>query len=415
MNRFKLFVVFLLLAIFIIPVQAKEVPEHSFIRPFPDSVLATALSKHENFNSYEFYYLNKTTNKREKKLIKGEYWRLLYEVRTTSGDRVQDISMLEFFENYKAAAEQRGGKMVFQDVAQMVLTIPRDDGGITWLRVTGNARLGQQDLIIIDEAPFKQSLTFGPKALKEALDKDGRVILYEILFNYDKAILKQESDKQLQYILTLLLENPGLTLEIQGHTDNQGEDDYNLALSQQRAETVRRYLALFGIPAEQLTAKGYGESQPVDTNDTEEGRAKNRRVELVKIDTQSSSQQEDTVKDVSKIILGEWRIAENGRAKSGTISFQSNGLYEMDEKLQDGSAVGTKGGYKLNQDTSPYTIDLCVGQCEAPGSEWTSRFGILRIISNDKVEIRTSPDANYPTDFSVDPTDEYCMMLNRIK
>ena len=415
MNRFKLFVVFLLLAIFIIPVQAKEVPEHSFIRPFPDSVLATALSKHENFNSYEFYYLNKTTNKREKKLIKGEYWRLLYEVRTTSGDRVQDISMLEFFENYKAAAEQRGGKMVFQDVAQMVLTIPRDDGGITWLRVTGNARLGQQDLIIIDEAPFKQSLTFGPKALKEALDKDGRVILYEILFNYDKAILKQESDKQLQYVLTLLLENPGLTLEIQGHTDNQGEDDYNLALSQQRAETVRRYLALFGIPAEQLTAKGYGESQPVDTNDTEEGRAKNRRVELVKIDTQSSSQQEDTVKDISKIILGEWRIAENGRAKSGMISFQSNGLYEMDEKLQDGSAVGTKGGYKLNQDTSPYTIDLCVGQCEAPGSEWTSRFGILRIISNDKVEIRTSPDANYPTDFSVDPTDEYCMMLNRIK
>ena len=336
-------------------------------------------------------------------------------MRTASGDRVQDISMLEFFENYKAAAEQKGGKMVFQDVAQMVLTIPRDDGGITWLRVTGNARLGQQDLIIIDEAPFKQSLTFGPKALKEALDKDGRVILYEILFNYDKAILKQESDKQLQYILTLLLENPGLTLEIQGHTDNQGEDDYNLALSQQRAETVRRYLALFGIPAEQLTAKGYGESQPVDTNDTEEGRAKNRRVELVKIDTQSSSQQEDTVKDVSKIILGEWRIAENGRAKSGTISFQSNGLYEMDEKLQDGSAVGTKGGYKLNQDTSPYTIDLCVGQCEAPGSEWTSRFGILRIISNDKVEIRTSPDANYPTDFSVDPTDEYCMMLNRIK
>ena len=415
MKCFKLFVVFLLLAIFIIPVCAKEVPEHSFIRPFSDSVLATALSKHENFNSYEFYYLNKTTNKREKKLIKGEYWRLLYEVRTTSGDRVQDISMLEFFENYKAAAEQRGGKTVFQDVAQMVLTIPRDDGGITWLRVTGNARLGQQDLIIIDEAPFKQSLTFGPKALKEALDKDGRVILYEILFNYDKAILKQESDKQLQYILTLLLENPGLTLEIQGHTDNQGEDDYNLALSQQRAETVRRYLALFGIPAEQLTAKGYGESQPVDTNDTEEGRAKNRRVELVKIDTQSSSQQEDTVKDVSKIILGEWRIAENGRAKSGTISFQSNGLYEMDEKLQDGSAVGTKGGYKLNQDTSPYTIDLCVGQCGVPGSEWTSRFGILRIISNDMVEIRTSPDANYPTDFSVDPTDEYCMMLNRIK
>jgi len=413
MQRFKLFVVFLLLVLFIIPVQAREVPEHSFIRPFPNSVLATTISKHDSFNSYEFYYMNETNNKREKKLVKGEYWRLIYEVRTASGDRVQNISKLEFFENYKAAAEQRGGKVVFQDAVQMILTIPRDDGGITWLRVAGNAGLGQQDLIIIDEEPFKQSLTFGPKALKEALDKDGRVILYEILFDYDKASLQQKSDKQLQHVLTLLMENPELKLEIQGHTDNKGEDAYNLTLSQQRAETVRRYLALFGIPPEQLTSKGYGEAQPVATNDTEEGRAKNRRVELVKMDVRSSAQQTTTVKDVAQIILGEWQIAENGRAKSGMIIFNSNGLYEMDEKLQDGDRVGTKGGYKLNQDTSPYTIDLCVGQCGAPGSEWTTRFGILRVISNDKIEIRTSPDGNYPVDFSVDPTDKYYMILNR--
>ena len=106
-------------------------------------------------------------------------------------------------------------------------------------------------------------------------------------------------------------------------------------------------------------------------------------------------------------------MPENGRAKSGTIIFNSNGLYEMDEKLQDGDRVGTKGGYKLNQDASPYTIDLCVGQCGAPGSEWTTRFGILRVISNDKIEIRTSPDGNYPVDFSVDPTDKYYMVLSR--
>ena len=413
MKCFKLFVVFLIFVVFITPVQAKEVPEHSFVRPFPGSILATALSKHQNFDSYEFYYMNETTNKREKKLVKGEYWRLLYEVRTASGDRVQNISKLEFFENYKAAAEQRGGKVIFQDAAQMILTIPRDDGGITWLRIAGSANLGQQDLIIVDEAPFKQSLTFGPKALKEALDKDGRVILYEILFDYDKASLQQKSDKQLQHVLTLLIENPELKLEIQGHTDNKGEDAYNMTLSQQRAETVRQYLALFGIPEGQLTARGYGESQPVATNDTEEGRAKNRRVELVKMDARSSAQQAATVKDVAQIILGEWKIAENGRAKSGTIIFNSNGLYEMDEKLQDGDRVGTKGGYKLNLDISPYTIDLCVGQCGAPGSEWTTRFGILRVISNDKIEIRTSPDGNYPTDFSVDPTDAYAMVLSR--
>ena len=79
MQRFKLFVVFLLLIIFIIPVQANEIPEHSFIRPFPDSVLATKISKHENYSSYEFYFMNEATNKREKKLTKGEFWRLIYK------------------------------------------------------------------------------------------------------------------------------------------------------------------------------------------------------------------------------------------------------------------------------------------------------------------------------------------------
>ena len=208
---------------------------------------------------------------------------MLYEVRTPSGERVRNISKLEFFENYKAAALERGGKVVFEDQGQMVLTIPREDGGITWCRVSGNAGLGQQELVIIDEEGFKKSLTFGPVELKEALDSEGRVILYDILFDYDKATLKQESDKQLQYIVTLLLQNPELKVEIQGHTDDEGEEAYNLTLSDKRANTVLQYLQLFGIGSERLLSKGYGESQPVATNDTEEGRAKNRRVELVKM------------------------------------------------------------------------------------------------------------------------------------
>jgi len=138
-------------------------------------------------------------------------------------------------------------------------------------------------LVIIDEEGFKKSLTFGPAELKEALDSEGRIILYDILFDYDKATLKQESDKQLQHIVTLLLQNPELKVEIQGHTDNEGEETYNLTLSDKRANTVLQYLQLFGIGSERLLSKGYGESQPVSSNDTEEGRSKNRRVELVKM------------------------------------------------------------------------------------------------------------------------------------
>jgi outer membrane protein OmpA-like peptidoglycan-associated protein len=77
--------------------------------------------------------------------------------------------------------------------------------------------------------------------------------------------------------------NPELKLEVQGHTDNQGNDDYNLKLSQKRAETVAAYLQLFGIDSGRLTPKGFGETKPVATNDTEDGRTRNRRVELVKL------------------------------------------------------------------------------------------------------------------------------------
>jgi OmpA-OmpF porin, OOP family len=165
----------------------------------------------------------------------------------------------------------------------MVLTIPRDDGGVTWLRVAGNAGLGQQDLIIVDEKPFKKSLTFGPAEMKAALDAEGRIQLYGILFDLDKATLQPESTKQLQHLVTFLKDNPCLKLEVQGHTDDQGSDDYNLQLSERRAETVVAYLALFDIDTSRLLPKGYGESKPVMQNTTEEGRAKNRRVELVKL------------------------------------------------------------------------------------------------------------------------------------
>ncbi len=282
MNCFRGMFLSVFLMLFAVSVYAETTKEHPLIRPFPGSVLAENMSNYSKFNAYEFYCLNETTDKREKKIIKGEYWRLLYEVRTPSGDRVKNISKLEFFENYRAAAEEKGGRVVYEDVSQMVLTIPMDDGGVTWLRVSGNAGLGQQDLIIVDEKPFKKSLTFGPAEMKAALDAEGRVQLHGILFDLDKSSLQPESTRQLQHVVILLKDNPDLTLEVQGHTDDQGSDDYNLKLSQLRAETVVAYLGLFGIDSSRLVPKGYGESKPVIPNTTEEARTVNRRVELVK-------------------------------------------------------------------------------------------------------------------------------------
>lgn len=265
------------------PGYPKEVKEHPMIRPFPGSVLAKNMSKYHKFDAHTFYVKNEKTGKREKRTVKGEYYQLLYEVRTKSGDRVKGLSTVEFFENYKTAAIQKGGKTVFEDRGQIVLTIPREDGGTTWCRVTTNAGMAQQYLTIVDEAPFKQSMVFGPQEMKEALDKDGRIRLYGILFDLDKADLKQDSDKQLQHVVTLLRTYPALKVEIQGHTDNQGKPDYNQDLSRERSETVLQYMQLFGISPNRMAAKGYGETRPVAPNNTEEGRAKNRRVELVKM------------------------------------------------------------------------------------------------------------------------------------
>jgi outer membrane protein OmpA-like peptidoglycan-associated protein len=80
---------------------------------------------------------------------------------------------------------------------------------------------------------------------------------------------------------TFLSKNPSLQVEVAGHTDSEGPDDYNLFLSQARAEAVLKYIVDKGISKDQLIAKGYGETKPVDTNETYAGMAKNRRVELV--------------------------------------------------------------------------------------------------------------------------------------
>ncbi len=124
----------------------------------------------------------------------------------------------------------------------------------------------------------------GGKTLKQQLDETGRIITHGILFDSGSDRIKAESYKTLADIGRLLTEDPGLRLSIEGHTDSDGSDDYNLDLSQRRAASVRTYLMeTYKTDGSRLEAKGWGETKPIDTNDTPEGKANNRRVELVKI------------------------------------------------------------------------------------------------------------------------------------
>ncbi len=102
-----------------------------------------------------------------------------------------------------------------------------------------------------------------------------------IQFETGKAVIKKSSYKMLNQIAQIFIDNPTYKVEVQGHTDNTGNDELNMALSDKRANAVRDYLIKQGVPENQLTAKGYGETMPIATNKTSKGRALNRRVEFV--------------------------------------------------------------------------------------------------------------------------------------
>jgi OOP family OmpA-OmpF porin len=124
----------------------------------------------------------------------------------------------------------------------------------------------------------------GGKTLKQQLDETGRIITHGILFDPGSDRIKAESYKTLADIGQLLADNPSLRLSIEGHTDSDGAEDYNLKLSQNRANSARLYLIqTYKIDGSRLETKGWGETKPIDTNNTPEGKANNRRVELVKL------------------------------------------------------------------------------------------------------------------------------------
>jgi outer membrane protein OmpA-like peptidoglycan-associated protein len=128
------------------------------------------------------------------------------------------------------------------------------------------------------EEPFLKDVPLEP------LETGGTVVLKNIFYETDSYELKPESKYELDKVVKFLQSNPKIKIEISGHTDNVGTAAYNQLLSQNRAKSVVDYLISKGIPEAQLTYKGYGLSSPVDTNDTPEGRANNRRTELKIVD-----------------------------------------------------------------------------------------------------------------------------------
>jgi outer membrane protein OmpA-like peptidoglycan-associated protein len=184
--------------------------------------------------------------------------------------------------NYENAVKAIGGTVLATvDDAVVYLKAARD-GKEFWVEV--NAYSPEfPAVVVVEKAAMKQEVVANAEVFASGLRATGHVAVYGIYFDTNKSDVKPESTPALAEIAKLLKKDPGLKLYVVGHTDSTGFLDANMKLSQARGESVVRSLvAGHGIAAARLKGLGVGPAAPVASNDTEEGKAKNRRVELVK-------------------------------------------------------------------------------------------------------------------------------------
>lgn len=292
------------------------------VREFTDVVLPTGPLKVDYSNQAQPYSVERSVT------LEGKYTRVLYVVP-------QRRSTLEVMRNYTEEFERKGMKRLYScaraecgadngsrlvthwlypingtqkfnnkgQMSEYALNFPeevryaaywldRPEGAVYVTITVAENKFNQwpetkdKVMVLMDIVEVKgmERRMTDPKAdeMKRGLDKDGKVSLYGILFDFNKAEIKPESGDTLGEIAKLLKDNPGLKLYVVGHTDAVGAMQYNKDLSEKRAQSVVQWLAgRHGIAAERLVPAGVGPLAPVASNATEEGRAKNRRVELV--------------------------------------------------------------------------------------------------------------------------------------
>ena len=188
---------------------------------------------------------------------------------------------LQVRRNYANAARQIGAS-VYEDTSthKAYIKIVKD-GKEIWVYLQPYGA-NCYYLTVVEKEAMKQEVTADAKFMADGISSTGHVAIYGIYFDFNKSDVKPESEPALQEISKLLSGNPNLKVFIVGHTDNVGGVDYNMKLSQARADAVVKALTMkYKVNPQSLKAYGVGQLAPVAPNKTEEGRAKNRRVELV--------------------------------------------------------------------------------------------------------------------------------------
>ena len=205
-----------------------------------------------------------------------------YDFNTESGQ--QKPSTLQILKNYENAVRNIGGLMVFQNASEAIGTykLMKDGKESAWIKIEcgGNDNTDFYYLTIIQLEEMKQEVTSAD--ILTALNTEGHIALY-INFETGRSDIKPESQLILDQIAEMLKTNSALKISIEGHTDNVGSLTSNQTLSENRAKSVMNALISKGIDKNRLSSKGWGQTKPIADNKSQDGKAKNRRVEIVKL------------------------------------------------------------------------------------------------------------------------------------
>jgi OmpA-OmpF porin, OOP family len=246
--------------------------DHPMVTRMPDFWISEY--KENEFDSYKFIGADK-----KPLIIEGHKYSILYKLNTGASDP----GALKIVRNFQDALKKIGGKVVLDDSFNKLSTIMvQKDGKETWIEVRCYSGIMFR-LSIVEKEIMKQEVVADAGAMGNDINSTGHVSVYGIFFDTGKAEIKTESDAAIEQISILLKNNGSLKLYVVGHTDNVGTIESNMKLSKDRSDAVVNTLvAKYGIPAANLKSFGVASLAPVASNDSEEGRAKNRRVELVK-------------------------------------------------------------------------------------------------------------------------------------
>ncbi len=257
--------------------------KHKFIKKyrydkFPNAIAIPLVenfqisrAKYKKYDEYIFWI------KRKKHIYKGEFWNIDFSKVKNSDTNSYRYMIVK---DYKKKILALDGVILDEGKNDLIAKLQNKNGTFFIKLASYNSSFS---IKMIKQEAFKQSLVLSPDKIKTELDKSGKITLDGIYFDFNKATLKTESAKAILSTVALMQKYPDLVLSVHGHTDSKGNDDYNMKLSAKRAESVKKALIAKGIAVSRLSSKGHGETEPITSNDTDDGRAKNRRVELHKV------------------------------------------------------------------------------------------------------------------------------------